>query len=661
MPTEFEYVEEDALGKSYDLKLLRRLYPFAGPYRRLLAVSIVLVVLITLLDLAVPYIIKIAIDRYIVPGQMTRNENESRTGAAHVAGGRYYEIRIDTPAVRKIVSEHPDLFEIKDGTARISLADLASLNREDILRLRQKDLSGIGRMAAIFLLLVVLDFLLNFVQVILMEYAGQRVMHDLRIVLFRHIQSRSVSFFNKNPVGRLVTRVTNDVQNMYELFTSVISFVFKDLFLLVGIAAVLVGISWKLALVSFTVLPIVLLASFSFSGRARTVFREQRIKIAEINTRISETISGMKVIQLFRQERQNYRRFERLNHENYLAAMRQILLFGTFMPFIEFMGVFALAIIIFYGGKGVMAESISLGAVVAFLSYMRMFFRPIRDIAEKYNILQNAMASAERIFLILDNREALPQRIAAPVGTPARLDRIEEVALEKVFFEYVPGEPVLKDITFRFQARQTLAVVGPTGSGKTTLINLITRFYDATSGRVLINGQDIRSLDPAVLRSKIALVMQDPFLFSGTLRENIVRGDGSISEAKLEEIVQASNCRSIVEKHADGLDSRLPEGGSNLSSGERQLVSIARAMARNPELIILDEATSYIDSTTEQQIQKALDNLLVDRTAVVIAHRLSTARNADKIMVLNRGRILEAGTHRELMESRGFYYRLTQL
>lgn len=662
MRTDFGYFEEDDLGKPYDVKLLRRLSPFSRPYRMLLIASISLVILITFLDLSLPYVTKIVIDRYIVPSQKT---DDIEQGAQNKDRVRYYQVSLDEIGVRQVVNKYPELFEVKDGVAQIPFQQLSKLERPDLFRLRQKDISGIALVAGIFLMLIVANFILNFIQVMIMEYIGQQMMHDLRVTLFRHIQSLSVSFFSKNPIGRLVTRVTNDVQNMHELFTSIISFVFKDLFLLIGIAAVMVSINWKLAIVSFTVLPIIVYASFNFSGRARKIFRLLRIKVAEINTTLSETISGMRVIQLFRQESENYRKFNRLNHENYLVGMHQIRIFGTFMPFIELMGVVALAIVIWYGGWGVLGGSISLGAVVAFISYMRMFFRPIRDIAEKYNILQNAMASAERLFLILDNKDRLPRLFtdSDPEGGAGtgRIDRITEVALDNVHFEYVAGEPVLNAVSFELKAGKTLAIVGPTGSGKTTLIHLLTRFYDPTSGRVLINGRDIKTLDTSAFREKIALVMQEPFLFSGSIRDNIAQGNGTISERAMAHVLEASNCKSLVDRQSKGLDTILSEGGTTLSSGERQLISIARAMARNPDLIILDEATSYIDSTTEHQIQEALDNLLSDRTSIVIAHRLSSARNADRIIVLNHGRIIESGTHAELMNSRGFYFRLTQL
>ncbi|MBW1698650.1 MAG: ABC transporter ATP-binding protein [Deltaproteobacteria bacterium] len=654
--TDFGYFEEEALGKPYDIKLMKRLYPFTRPYRRLLFASILLVMFITLLDLSIPYVTKIAIDRYIVPVGIASSAFPDRKEEK-----RYYHVPLRDPEALAIVRKYTRLFQIDQSVARISFEDLSRLDKEDVARLRQKDAYGVARLTVVFLMLIVANFGFNFLQVMIMEYTAQRIMHDLRARLFRHMQSLSVSFFNRNPVGRLVTRVTNDVQNMHELFTSVVSFVFKDLFLLIGIAAVLVGIDWKLAAVSFSVLPVVIYASFVFSGRARKIFRVLRMKVAEINTKLSETISGMKVIQLFNREADNLRSFEKLNHENYMAEIRQIRLFGVFMPFIEFMGVVTVAVVLYYGGGGVIARHVSLGALVAFISYMRMFFRPIRDIAEKYNILQNAMASAERIFLILDNKDRLPQRTGGGRSMLLSLDRIRHVALDRVSFAYVPDEPVLKEVSFRLHFGQTLGIVGPTGSGKTTLIYLITRFYDPTSGRVLINGRDIRNLPPADFRARMALVMQEPFLFSATVRENIFWGNRRFSESRIDRILTASNCKTFIEKLPQGLDTVLSEGTGAISSGERQLISIARAMARDPDLIILDEATSYIDSQTEQKVQDALFNLLRSRTAIVVAHRLSTIRHADRIMVLNRGRIIEEGTHSQLMEKQGFYFRLHRL
>ena len=649
------YFEETRLDKHYDVRLLKRLLPFAYPYKRLILWSIFLVIGITALDLALPYVTKIAIDRYIVPQATNEAGADSRNDKTR---NRYLQIDLKNPAQREIVRKYSAWFEIEDQTARISLSDLTHLEKSDIKTLRRNDLAGLSIMAIIFLAIVILNFMLNFSQKMIMEYSGLMIMHDLRMKLFGHIQDLAIEFFTRNPVGRLVTRVTNDVENMHELFTSVISLVFKDCFLLAGIAVVMLFLNWKLTLVSFTVLPVVLYASTKFSVKARDVFRLLRIKIAEINTRFAETIEGIRVIQLLGKESQNYKKFETLNHENYLAGMQQIHVLALFMPIIELLAVIAVALVILYGGSRVLNEALSLGTLVAFISYIRMFFRPIRDLAEKYNILQNAMSSAERILLILDTENPLSK--ASLETRPPVLDRIRQIRLDDVSFSYVGDEPVLKNISLQIEAGETVAVVGPTGAGKTSLVNLIPRFYDPTSGRLLINDIDIRKFDRTVFREKMALVMQEPFLFSGTIRENIFEKANQVTEKTVQEIIEAANCSNLIQRLPDGLETILTVGGTSVSSGERQLISIARAFARNPQLILFDEATSYIDSQTELWIQQALETLMKNRTSLIIAHRLSTVRNADRIIVLNRGRIIETGTHAELMNRQGFYYRLSQ-
>lgn len=673
MQSDFGYFEEDKLGKPYDIKLLKRLYPFSKPYRHLLFASVLLVVFITLMDLAIPYVTKVAIDRYIVPA--FKNENPVvgllETNSKSEQGlDRIYQADLSDPAVALIVKKNQTLFTLHENTASITFENLEKIEKDDLRVLRRNDLSGVKLIAGVFLIIVLINFVLNFFQVVIMEYTGQMIMHDLRMTLFQHIQQRSLSFFTKNPVGRLVTRVTNDVQNMNELFTSVITFVFKDLFLLFGIAFVLLILNWKLALISFAVLPFVVIGSLHFSKNAREAFRVLRLKVAEINTRISETIGGIRVIQLFGRELENFKVFARINHENYQAGMRQIHVLGIFLPFIEFTGVLAVALVIYFGGQGVLDDTISLGSLVAFISYMKMFFRPIRDIADKYNLLQNAMASAERIFLILDNKDqdasAMVSKhdLQSPSSEAQAMDnlqQIDNIQFQDVTFAYIPGETVLHRISLTIRAGQMVAVVGPTGSGKTTLIQLIPRFYDPVSGNILVNRKDIRQIPTKLLRSKMAIVTQDPFLFSQSIRENIFSNNNHLSEKERDQILEASNCKRVLERLPKGIETVLSEGGLSISSGERQLISIARAFARDPELIIFDEATSYIDSNTEAQIQDAMANLMKNRTSIVVAHRLSTARNADQIIVINHGRIVESGTHNELMSKQGFYYRLNLL
>ena len=660
MHFDYGYSEEKQLGKAYDINLLKRLYPFIKPYLSMLAGSMILVIFITGVELSLPYITKIAIDRYIMP------PSESLDPAiSEIIKDKKRYLKADTTEqdFREVIEKYPELFEIHQSFAFISHENLNLLDKKDLKILHKDHMSGLKHICIIFIALIFINFFLNFFQVIIMEYTGQMAMHDLRTDLFKHIMDLPVSFFALNPVARLVTRVTNDVQNMYELFTSIITFVLKDFFLLIGIASLLIFINWELALISFSIIPFVIYISIYFSGLARDIFRELRTKLAEINGRFAETTEGIKVIQLFLQEKENYHSFTKLNHENYTAAIKQIHIFALFMPAIEILASVALAIVIYYGGGRVVAETLSLGSLVAFISYIKMFFTPLRDIAEKYNIMQNAMASAERLFLILDNEDVENKTMTAHgrSGAPLKktvINKIDSVEFENVSFMYIKDEPVLKKISFKVKRKERFALVGPTGSGKTSLINLILKFYIPDSGRILINGTDVNILDLSELRSKIAIVTQEPFLFSGTIRENIVPPGSNISEEVLKKLLEASGCSSLVSRLTKGLETRLSEGGKSLSSGQRQLISIARAFIYNPDLLLLDEATSYIDSKTEEEITLALASLMNNRTCLIVAHRLSTARNSDKIMVLKKGEIIESGTHHYLMKQGEFYYRL---
>jgi ATP-binding cassette subfamily B protein len=598
--TDYGYVEERRLGRPYDLKLLGRLLPFVRPHGGMLTLAVALVLAITALDLALPYVTKVAVDRFIVP----------RTAPGE------------------------------------ALPEMA------------RRIAGIGWMTGLFLVLVAANFAATFIQVQLMETIGQKAMHALRLDLVRHILRLPVAFFDRQPVARLVTRATNDTQNLHELFTSVVAFVFKDLFLMVGIAAVLIWLDLRLALISFAVLPLVMAAAWHFARRSRNVFRGLTVRLAEINTRFAETIGGISVIQLTGRQEANAQAFAALNDDYYRLGMTQIHLFAVFLPVIEVLGAGTLAVVVYYGGGAVVSERISLGALVAYISYMRMFFRPIRDIAEKYNIMQNAMASAERIAGIRDEAA-----VDAPVDrrppAPAAAEPAPLVALEEVVFGYGTDAPVLDGLSLTVPRDRTLAIVGPTGAGKTSLIHLLLRFYDPRGGIIRFEGQDTRTMAPQDLRRRIALVSQDPYLFSTSLADNIFP-EGLPDERVVGQILEAAQCAQFVTRLPEGLQTRIGEGGRTLSSGERQLVAIARALARDPALIIFDEATAHVDSATEARIQAALEYLTHRRTAIVIAHRLSTARSADRIAVLRRGRIEEFGSHEDLMAGRGYYHRLNQ-
>jgi ATP-binding cassette subfamily B multidrug efflux pump len=653
MRFDYGYDEEKHLGNAYDIKLFKKILPFAGAHRAKLALSVFMVVVITLLELSVPYITKEIIDTHILP----QNRLVDRPATANADGQRSLIVALHDPAIARIVHSRPDLFQIREDTATIRLSDLDRLDIETLQRLRHRDFSGLFRFAGLFIAVVVTIFVFTFFQNLIMETTGHRIMHDLRIDLYRHIQAMPLGFFSRNPVARLVTRVTNDIQNMHELFTSFISMVFKDIFLLIGIAVVLMAMDWGLALLAFLVLPLVVVAAFGFSKRVRDVFRELRVKVAQINTRFSETIAGIKVIQIFRKENENYDAFARLNHENYLAGMRQINIFAVFMPIIEMLGVTAIAIVIFVGGSHVLEETISIGVLAAFLSYMKMFFRPIRDLAEKYNILQNALASAERIFLLMEQPTAdAATREGKEIEGP-----LKDIHFDKVSLAYTKNRRVLRNIDLRIKAGETVAIVGATGSGKTSLVNLLVRFYDPTEGVIKINGFDTTTLLPETLRKRFALVMQDPFLFTGTLESNIFFAAPNVSQMQKERILERSRCKAMIERLPEGTDTVISEGGTSLSSGERQLISVARAFATNPEVIILDEATSYVDSETEVYLQQAIGNLMHGRTSLVVAHRLTTARHADRIVVLNNGKLAETGSHDTLMSKKGYYYRLYEL
>lgn len=649
MRIDYGYFEEGQLGKPYNVRLLKRLFAYIYSYRYLFILAIILTTAITALDLALPYLTKIAIDRYIV---QDIPEDKGETGRQQ----RLYVADMRRPEVEEVVRRYPSVFEIDPPFARIPYAELPKLGKSDLADLRSRDYAGVTRIALIFVGIIVCHFVFSFGHVIMMEYAGQSIIHDLRTGLFDHLQHRSMAFFIKNPVGRLVTRVTNDVQNLHELLTSIITVFFKDIFLLIGITTVLLAIHWQLALICFLILPPMALTTSYFSRLARDVFRELRVKLAQINTRLQETIDGIRIIQLFLREMKNYERFRALNHENYLTEMRQINIFAFFMPAIELLGAVTTALIIWYGGARVLAEDLSLGALVAFISYMRMFFRPIRDIAEKYNIMQSAMASSERIFLLLDSQDEIPE----PEVPVKMKDKMGGISFDKVSFFYVDGDRVLSDISFSVQPGETIAIVGPTGAGKSTLTHLLERFYDPTEGTISIGGVDLRRIPKAVLRDRMALITQDVFLFADTIRNNITEGNPRLTPEHLRKIVVATNIGRLVQGLPDGLDTVLTEGGRTLSSGERQLIAFGRALARDPEILILDEATSSVDTETERLIQEATVNLMQNRTSIVVAHRLSTIRNADRIIVLHRGRIRETGSHNELMAKQGLYYQLYQ-
>jgi len=516
-------------------------------------------------------------------------------------------------------------------------------------------ITSFSRFCLFFAGVTAIAFAFDFCQSLFMEYTGQKIILKLRCALFSHMTLLPVSYFDENSSGRLVSRVAGDIENMNEMFTSILVFIFKDLVLMVGILAVMFSINAGLAFYLSMIVPIIFISILGFSKVLRNAFRTIRQKIAEINHSFSEGITGIKIIQTTSSKNRFIKRFKKLNQEHFTAAMFQIRIFAVFMPFIGFLGVVSIAIILWVGSFSVMDQALTLGELVAFLTYMKLFFRPLRELSEKFNLLQNALASAERIIIVLQ----IPKARERSTRTRSSLEKIDRLRFKNVDFAYTPKKPVLKQISFSLDKGKSIGIAGQTGSGKSSIINLLTGFYRPDSGEILLNNIPHNSMDIKDIRSKTALVMQDPILFSGTIRENI-KPQGNLQEDEgLEAALKKANCGFLFEKFA-GLDTLVREGGQPLSSGEKQLVCISRAFAFDPDLIIFDEATSYMDSQSEQKVHDAMKKLMKGRLSIIIAHRLSTIRECDNIILLRNGKIREQGSHRELIALQGEYHHLLQ-
>ena len=520
------------------------------------------------------------------------------------------------------------------------------------------DLVGLDQIALLFFVILVASFVLEYLETYTMQMMGQRIMFDLRSEIYGHLQRLDVGFYDRNPVGRLMTRVTTDVDALNDLFASGVISVFRDIVTLAGIMAILLWMDWRLALVAFSVLPLIALVTHWFRKNARESYRKVRGWIARINTFLQENITGMSTVQLFRREDRNFAEFDDVNRQHRTANIESIFYYATFYPTIEFLGALATALIIWYGGGWSLQGTLTLGSLVAFLQYSQRFFRPISDLSEKFNILQAAMASSERIFDLLDT----PVAIASPALAWARCPNGPgRIAFEQVWFAYRDEDYVLRDVSFTIESGERVGIVGATGAGKTTLINLLLRFYEVNRGRIAIDGVDIRDLTLPELRRRFGLVLQDVFLFSGTIRDNVALGNPEITDEQVRAAAKHVHADRFIERLPAGLDSEVAERGGTLSVGQKQLLSFARALAFAPEVLILDEATSSVDTETEMLVRDALRILMAGRSTVAIAHRLSTVQDMDRILVLHKGELREVGTHQELLGQRGIYHKLYQL
>lgn len=585
-----EYSDQDEiLGKAYDGRLVRRFLVYLRPYKKAIFLALGLVLLTSVVDLAGPFLTKLAIDEYIAKGRADR------------------------------------LWEV----------------------------------LLLFTGALVLGFFLRYSQNYLMQYVGQQVMYDLRVGLFTHLQRLSLAFFDKNPVGRLISRLTSDVDALQELVSNGVVTMLGDVVTLVFVSAIMLLLDWRLALILFAMLPFVTLASVMFRKYMLTSFRQVRTRLARINAFLQENISGMLVVQLFNRENRAFNQFEKLNKSYYDATIRSAMTFALFGPIVNFLAALTTAGLLWFGSQGVLSGTVSFGVLVAFFQYTSRAFQPIQDLAEKYNTLQAAMTSSERIFGLLDEKPSVEEP-ADPVAFEEPFQG--NIEFKNVYFSYVEDEPVLKNVSFSIPAGTSVAIVGATGAGKTSIISLMARYYDVQGGQIIVDGRDVRTVRQGDLRKHIGIVLQDPVLFSGTIASNIRLLDERISDEQVQAAARFVNAARFIEQFPDGYDHEIKERGANLSVGQRQLIAFARAIAFNPEvLLVLDEATSSVDTENEALIQEALEKLMRGRTSIIIAHRLSTIRHVDRIIVLHKGQIVENGTHDELLARRGFYYRLYQL
>jgi ATP-binding cassette, subfamily B, multidrug efflux pump len=595
-------VEEEVLGKAYDGRLMRRLLTYMKPYRGTVAISLGFLLANSVVQILGPLLTKMAVDRYLVPtGKVANN------------------------VFTRFLSADP--------------------------------WTGIGQLSAVYLAAILAGFLCDFGQQYLMQWTGQRAMFDLRRELMAHLQRLDISYYDRHPVGRLITRVTTDVDVLNELFASGLVTIVGDVLMLSFVIVAMLQLSPGLTGLLLAVMPLVVLTTAMFRRKVSLSYRRIRIAIARINSYLQEHINGIAVLQLFNREGKSTVEFERTNRDHMEAFKDSITAYGWFYPIVEFLSMLALGMLLAYGGFRVRGGAMTIGVVVAFFQYGMRFFRPIQDLSEKYNILQGAMAASERIFKLLDTSPA----IVSPAVKTAFPEGAVDVEFDRVWFAYNGEDWVLKDVSFHLAAGENIAIVGHTGAGKTTLANLLLRFYDVQSGAIRIGGVDIRQFDLRDLRRRFGVVLQDAYLFTGTLESNIRLGTPGITREDIRHAAEQVNLNGLIEELPERFDTPVRERGNGFSTGQKQLISFARALAHNPRILILDEATSSVDTETELRVRDALTRLVSNRTSLVIAHRLSTIQSADRILVMHRAQLREAGTHQELLARRGIYWKLYQL
>jgi ATP-binding cassette, subfamily B, multidrug efflux pump len=596
-------LEEEILGKAYDARLMRRLLAYMKPYAPIVAASLLLLLVDSLLQIIGPLLTKLAVDRYLVPAHNLHT------------------------------------LPILDGW------------------LARDAWTGLSQLAVLYFGVVVLGFLFDFGQTYLMQWTGQKAMFDLRRRLMAHLQTLDLAYYDKNPVGRLVTRVTTDVDVLNDLFTSGLVTIVGDILMLSFVIIAMFRLSPGMTALMLAVMPLVALVTIQFRRTASQSYRRIRVAVARINAYLQEHVTGIAVLQLFNGEERSKKEFEKLNRDHMLAFKDAITAYGWFYPVVEFLSMMALALLLAYGGFRIRSGALTLGVLVAFFQYGLRFFRPIQDLSEKYNILQAAMAAAERIFKLLDTRPA----VVSPQASVPFPDGPVEIEFDHVWFAYNGEDWVLKDVSFRVGAGETIAIVGHTGAGKTTITNLLLRFYDVQRGAIRVGGINIRDFDLIEFRRRFGVVLQDPYLFTGNLETNIRLGTAGISGAQVRQAAEQVNLLDFVDELPDRFDTPVRERGDGFSTGQKQLISFARALAHNPRILILDEATSSVDTDTELRVREALTRLVSNRTSLVIAHRLSTIQRADRIVVMHKAQLREIGTHQELLAHRGIYWKLYQL